>query len=66
MEQFSQNDGGYILVLVLNTLYIFENSKIFMKSFDISDKINVDNNYNYIIPYKKDDSNYLHFVISNA
>ena len=64
MNQFSEDDEGYILILALNTLYLFNNKKILIKFFDISNYIN--GNFYRITPYKKDNENYLHFIISFA
>ena len=62
MAQFSENDGEYIILLVLNTLYIFDSNKIFLFSSDISTSI--DGDHYCLTPYKKDSQNYLHFIIS--
>ena len=58
----SNNDNdGYILVLVMNILYIFQSSGQYINSFNLNEKIN-SNNY-CIIPYKVE-NNELHFFIS--
>ena len=61
LTQFSAQNGGYILILVMDILYIFEDTGI------IIDNINLNNNISssryYINPYKVE-NNKLHFIIS--
>ena len=58
--QFSQDDGGYIMVLAKNIIYFFEAEGIFIYSIDLSESIN--GNYYNLLPYKKE-GDYLHYVI---
>ena len=64
MAQFCGDDGGYILILALNILYLFDYEGNKKKSYDISTYIN--GNFYRITPYKKDSDNYLHFIITYA
>ena len=63
MAQFSNEYGGYILIIVINQLYIFDNDKnnIGIKSLDGI----ISGSHYCIIPYKKYD-NILKFIISFA
>ena len=62
MAQFSNKDGGYVLIIVMNILYFFEKDGTFLISVDLSNLIN--GNYYYsITPYKNED-NTLHYLIS--
>ena len=60
MAQFSENDGGYIIILALNTLYIFDSDKIKKKEVDISSFNAI---HLCITPYKKDSQNLYFFRI---
>ena len=61
MTQFPSDDGGYILLLVQNILYIFNNNKELKKNYNLTEEINGDQYQ--IIPYKND-NNILNFIIS--
>ena len=61
MEQFSEENDGYILILINNKIYIFDSEGINIYSESLSDYINGD--YYCLIPYKKE-NNYLHYIIS--
>ena len=61
LAQFSENDDGYILILVMNVLYIFYPDGTRITSYNISNIINGD--YYCITPYKKE-SNKLYYFIS--
>ena len=62
MAQFSNKDGGYLLILVMNILYFFKQDGSFLSSVDLSNLINGDYYYS-ITPYKNED-NTLHYLIS--
>ena len=62
MIQFSNKDGGYILILVINIIYIFKQDGSFISSIDLSKIIKGDYYYS-ITPYKNEDNN-LHYIIS--
>ena len=62
MAQFSNKDGGYLLILVMNILYFFKQDGSFLSSVDLSDLIN-DDHYYSITPYKNED-NTLHYLFS--
>ena len=59
-DQFSEDDGGYIMVLAMNKIYFFDNEGNYIYTIDLSDTIN--GNYYNLLPYKKE-GNYLHYVI---
>ena len=61
MVQFSQIDGGYILILVKDKMYYFNSEGDLLDSKELSSYISSE--YYYLIPYKKQD-NYLHYIIS--
>ena len=61
MVQFSQIDGGYILILVKDKMYYFNSEGDLLDSKELSSYISSD--YYYLIPYKKQE-NYLHYIIS--
>ena len=61
LAQFSYENDGYILILVMDILYFFKADGTFIISSDISNLIN--NNYYCLVPYKKE-SNYLNYIIS--
>ena len=61
MAQFSVEDQGYILILVMNTMYFFEQDGTIITSSDLSSLIN--GSYYCLTPYKKD-GNDLHYIIS--
>ena len=61
MAQFSQEDGEYIMVLALDSIYFFESDGSFLGNYDLSDYINAD--YYSLIPYKNENNN-LHYIIS--
>jgi len=62
MAQFAHENGGYILIIVKDILYILEANGNLIHSLSITDYF-TSTNY-YIIPYKKDEENYLHYIIS--
>ena len=61
LAQFSEDNDGYILILVKNIIYIFQPDGKFIFSLDLSDYL--DGSYYCITPYKKIDNN-LHYIIS--
>ena len=61
MVQFSEKDGGYIMILVKDILYIFDADGNKITSFDFSSSINA--KHYCLIPYKKN-NNYLHYVLT--
>ena len=61
IEQFSNENGGHILILVMNTLYIFNREGTEEKTVDLSQKINGD--HYGLTPYKKEDKQLI-FIIS--
>ena len=61
MAQFPEIYGSYILILVKDNLYIFDQNKGLIKNSNIASIIN--GTHYDIIPYKKD-NNILHFIIS--
>ena len=61
LTQFSPENDGYILILVMDIIYFFKADGTFIISSDISDLI--DNEYYCLVPYKKE-SNYLNYIIS--
>ena len=63
MAQFSQENGGYIIILVKNIIYIFDSNKNLLKNETLNGIIN--GKHYCIIPYKKNNNN-LNFIISYA
>ena len=61
LTQFSSEDGGYILILVMDILYIFESNGTIIENITLTNTISA--NHYYINPYKVEDNN-LHFIIS--
>ena len=61
MAQFSEDNGGYILILVKNIMYIFQHNGTIVFSSDFSNYLN--GTYYCITPYKRK-NNKLHYVIS--
>ena len=61
LTQFSEEDGGYIMILAMNIIYFFESDGSLLDSTDLSVYINAD--YYSLIPYKKSD-NCLHYILS--
>ena len=61
MEQFSEEYGGYILILVRNIIYFFDSNGNNIYSENLSEYLN--GNYYCLIPYKKE-GNYLYYIIS--
>ena len=51
LTQFSEEDGGYIMILAMNIIYFFESDGSLLDSTDLSVYINAD--YYSLIPYKK-------------
>ena len=62
MAQFTPENGGYILIIAKDILYVLEANGNPIHSLSITDYF-TSTNY-YIIPYKKDEGNYLHYIIS--
>ena len=61
MAEFSEEDGGYILIVVNNIVYFFDNEKNNITSIQISDSDIVNSVTINLIPYKKID-NILYFI----
>ena len=61
LTQFSSEDEGYILILVMDILYIFESNGTIIENITLTNTISA--NHYYINPYKVEDNN-LHFIIS--
>jgi hypothetical protein len=61
MAQFTPENGGYILIIVKDILYILEEDGNQIHSLPITDYF-TSSNY-YIIPYKKEED-HLHYIIS--
>ena len=61
LTQFSSQDGGYILILVMDFLYIFENTGILIENITLT---NIISSYNYYINTYKVENDNLHFIIS--
>ena len=61
LTQFSSEDEGYILILVMDILYIFESNGNIIDNITLTNNISA--NHYYINPYKVENNN-LHFIIS--
>ena len=61
MAQFTPENGGYILIIVKDILYMLEEAGNQIHSLPITDYF-TSSNY-YIIPYKKEED-HLHYIIS--
>ena len=61
MVQFPAEHGGYIMILVIDTIYFFDSEGMHIDSKNLSEYINSE--YYYLIPYKKENNN-LHYIIS--
>ena len=61
IDQFSANNGGYIMILVKDILYFFQNDGTFINSVDLTSSIN--GKHYYLIPYKVE-GDYLDYLIS--
>ena len=61
MAQFSENDGGYIIIIVKNKIYFFKYEGTKIIDLDLPDSI--DAKHYCIIPYKRE-NNYLYYIIS--
>jgi len=61
MAQFSSENDGYILILVMNKIYFFKPDGTYITSDDISGLI--DGEFYCITPYKKENNN-LNYIIS--
>ena len=60
MAQFSNDHGGYIIILVNDVIYLYASNKDFIKSQNISEIINAE--YYSLIPYKKDNNNLIFYI----
>ena len=61
IEQFSKQDGGYIIILVINKILIFKDDGTLINIQYFHDSINP-KDFN-VIPYKKE-NNYLYYLLS--
>ena len=61
LTQFSSEYEGYILILVMDILYIFESNGTIIDNITLTNTISA--NHYYINPYKVENNN-LHFIIS--
>ena len=61
LAQFSENDGGYILVLAMEIIYFFKADGTIFSTKNLTNLI--DSNYYCITPYKKENNN-LYYIIS--
>jgi hypothetical protein len=61
LTQFSSENGGYILIFVMDILYIFESNGTIIDNITLANTIS--SNHYYINPYKVENNN-LHFIIS--
>ena len=61
LTQFSENDGGYILVLAMEIIYFFKADGTIFSTKNLTNLI--DSNYYCITPYKKENNN-LYYIIS--
>ena len=62
MAQFTPENGGYILIIAKDILYIFGSDGSKIHSLPINEYF-TSTNY-YITPYKKEEENYLYYIIS--
>ena len=61
IAQFSEEDGGYIIIIVSDTLYIFQENGTPITSINLSNTIS---SIHYcLIPYKKE-NDFLYYIIS--
>ena len=63
MAQFSNENGGNILIIVKEMLYILDRKGTLLNTFNITEKDILGNHYG-LTPYKKDNNNKLNFIIS--
>ena len=61
ISQFSEDYGGYLMILVNDIMYYFNNDGTLINSIDLSDSIN--SKYYTLIPYKVENG-FLHYIIS--
>ena len=61
MAQFDKQNGEYILILVIDTIYIFNSDETLLNSSDISSEIQGE--HYSLIPYKKYDNDFIDFFI---
>ena len=61
IAQFSEEDGGYIMIIVNDTLYFFQENGTPIKSLDLS--ISISSLHYCLIPYKKE-ADFLYYIIS--
>ena len=61
MAQFSESDDEYIIIFILNEIYIFD--KLYNKLFSENITQYINSDYYYLIPHKND-NNCLYFIIS--
>ena len=62
MAQFSNDNGGNILIIVKEMLYILDREGTLLNTFNITEKDILGNHYG-LTPYKKDNNNKLNFII---
>ena len=63
ISQFSLNDGGYIMILIMNKIYFFQSDGTLLTSTPIDLSSIINSAYYNLTPYKKD-GNYLYYIIS--
>jgi hypothetical protein len=61
MAQFSESDDEYIIIFILNEIYIFD--KLYNKLFSENITQYINSDYYYLVPHKND-NNCLYFIIS--
>ena len=62
MAQFPEDQGEYIMIIVKNLLYFFEEDGTKIKDIDLSN-YSINASHYSLIPYKKE-GNYLHYIIA--
>jgi len=61
MAQFPADDGGYILIMVKNIFYIFDNEGAYLKDYDFNNITN--KKHHCLIPYGKENDILNYFII---
>jgi hypothetical protein len=61
MAQFPEKDGGYIIIMVKNIFYIFDDEGAYLKQFDFKNITN--KRHHCLIPYGKEDNILNYFII---